>query len=667
MTGSSLDPILENVNTPLLSRALFFSGIVLLAIAAPAVAVFLAWPFLVFVPGWLLVSRVAPGISAPGRIGLGVVVSVYGASHLVNVLASIAGFGRSTVLLTTGILVVLSLILATRRLPLLAPPSTYSMAGLRATLHTERVPLLLGAGAALLVLAVLGLSAWHQTPNGWVSGGWNWSDFLVHVAIGQSIVAGNFPPVVPYFAGAPLTYHWFADFHGAILAIAAGLDVIGVFIVSSAALAGALALLVWELARTLTGNRRLAAIAVILAIGGGGLGWIRLIGDTIAGAGDPLTLLTQNPYDNTWTQGWPYFRIPSVLGTALLPHRASTFGLPGVLAAVLLVRASLRTRPVGILTAGVIAALLAPFQFYYFPATYIIVGLLVLFTGAWRSPTARRDALLFLAPLTLALPFVLGPIATQQSHGAFKFVLGWSQAPLDDGPGAITFFYATNLGLPAFLALGAVLARRLDASVRAFLVAWALAMAIIPNVALLSSIEFDMNKYFQLGAIATAILAAALIVRWPKALIAGALAFAALAPAAIAVWHVTSSTVALSDANERAGRWIAANTPERSVFVTDAFINSPVDLAGRLRLSTFGPYVSNLGYDASQREADIDAIYCEGPDTARILMARYGAGYVLSSGGVIECVDGVEPTDFASSPLFVELFRDGPVVIWAAR
>ena len=55
---------------------------------------------------------------------------------------------------------------------------------------------------------------------GWVSGGWNWSDLLVHVAIGSSIANGNFPPDVPYFAGQPLAYHWFADFHGAISATA---------------------------------------------------------------------------------------------------------------------------------------------------------------------------------------------------------------------------------------------------------------------------------------------------------------------------------------------------------------------------------------------------------------------------------------------------------------
>ena len=90
-----------------------------------------------------------------------------------------------------------------------------------------------------------------------------------------------------------------------------------------------------------------------------------------------------------------------------------------------------------------------------------------------------------------------------------------------------------------------------------------------------------MNKYFQIMWIAVAILAGWAIRRWPKPAIALVLVVSALSPALIAVWHVRSDVVALSPEQEAAGRWIAANTPERAVFVTDAFINSPVDLAGQ--------------------------------------------------------------------------------------
>jgi len=347
-----------------------------------------------------------------------------------------------------------------------------------------------------------------------------------------------------------------------------------------------------------------------------------------------------------------------------LPHRATTFGLPGLVAVVLLVVSCLPRRPAGVLLAGLLAALLAPFHFHAFPAVYLIVGLFVLASGAWRARTVVRDALLFLAPIVVALPYVLPAAFRQESEGAFRFVAGWSEARFADGPAAAAFFYVTNLGIPVLLAVAALLVLRGTQRVphRGFLAAWLVALFMVPNVVRVSSVDFDMNKYFQIMWIAVAILAAWLIRRWPKPLIAAILLVCALSPALIAIWHLRSTTVAVGLAQETAARWIAANTPERSVFVADAFINSPVDLAGRLRITTFGPYVSNLGYDPAPREADTRSIYCDGPDVAAELMAKYRATYVLSSGGV-PC-DGDPGTDFSSSPLFETLYDEDGVAVW---
>ena len=64
---------------------------------------------------------------------------------------------------------------------------------------------------------------------------------------------------VPYFAGVPLTYHWFADFHGAITSTVAGVDLIPVYFLTSALFAGVLALVVWALGRPPDRRRRVAA------------------------------------------------------------------------------------------------------------------------------------------------------------------------------------------------------------------------------------------------------------------------------------------------------------------------------------------------------------------------------------------------------------------------
>ena len=208
---------------------------------------------------------------------------------------------------------------------------------------------------------------------------------------------------------------------------------------------------------------------------------------------------------------------------------------------VLLVVSCLGRRPLGVLLAGILAALLAPFQFFAFPATYLIVFLYVVTTGAWRARTVVRDAVLFLAPVVLAAPFIASAILLQGEVGSFKLVAGWGEGRFGDGPEAVVFFYLTNLGIPFVLAVVAAFTARALPN-RWFLVAWMVALFVVPNVVVVSAVEFDMNKYFQIMWIAVAILAAWLIRRWPKPLIAAILVVSALSPALIAVWHLRSNT-----------------------------------------------------------------------------------------------------------------------------
>jgi hypothetical protein len=289
-------------------------------------------------------------------------------------------------------------------------------------------------------------------------------------------------------------------------------------------------------------------------------------------------------------------------------------------------------------------------------------------SGAWRETKVWRDGVLFLAPVVLALPYILPAALRQGTVGSFRFVQGWSEARLADGPAAVAFFYVTNLGIPVLLAIATLLVLRGANRVphRGFLAAWLVALFLVPNVVRMSSIDFDMNKFFQIMWIAAAILAAWLIARWPRPAIVAVLAVCAISPGLIALYHAWQPAVVISLPQAAASRWIEANTPERSVFVTDDFINSPVDLAGRLRITTFGPQIENLGYDPAPRAAAVKAVYCDGPDVAAERMAVYGATYVLSSGGVLDCGDA-GPTDFRASPRFETVYDVDGVSVWLLR
>jgi hypothetical protein len=165
--------------------------------------------------------------------------------------------------------------------------------------------------------------------------------------------------------------------------------------------------------------------------------------------------------------------------------------------------------------------------------------------------------------------------------------------------------------------------------------------------------------------VAVALLAAWLVRDWsPRRLAAVALP-SVLAPLLVSIWFIGSDWVTLSVSGERAAAWIRDNTPERAVFVTEANINSPVDLAGRLRITTFWAYAANLGYDPGPRGDDLTRIVCDGDTTAEQVMGTYGATYVLfSEPNPVQCPDGAVRTDFDASPRFERVFAQGELRIW---
>lgn len=645
-----------------LQDALIVAAALLVAWFVPWLAVLVVWPLLLFLPGWLAVGAIAPRIDVAGRIGLGVVGSVVLSTHLVFWLSHLAGgYSRGVVFAAATLLA------------LAVPVATWRGARLR-WIGLERGASVVAALAMAFVGGTLGVGLWRTTPTGISSGGSNWSDLGVHLSIAETLNAGaNFPPEVPYFAGVPLAYHWFADFHAATLARAADLFSVPAMVVQSAVLAGALALLVFSLARALVRGRharRVGTLAAAIAVFAGGLGWTLLFRDLANGAGSVLELVAQHSYDNQWLTDWPYFRIPSVMGTGLLVHRATTAGLPILVGAMLLLVAGLptaRQRNAGwrdnrwaIGGAGVLGALLAPFHFFYFPVVPLLGLAWVVTAGRLRDTDAPRNAAAFLLPYLAALPFVVTPALQAGGSGAVRLVALWPSVPAEDGPLGIVFFYLTNLGLPFMLAILAILARGVPKP--AFLGAWLIGLFAIPNVVVLSTVDFDMNKFFQAMWIAVAVLAAWLMRRWPMPAVAAVFALSVGSPLLVAGWTATSNNQVLSTADAAAADWVREHTPPDAVFVTDGFVNSLTDSAGRKRLTTFGPYIANLGYRPDERIADVTTIYCGG-DAAQsaALMRHHGATHVIDGGRPQPCN---APVDFATSPAFALVYDAGPR-IWA--
>jgi hypothetical protein len=185
----------------------------------------------------------------------------------------------------------------------------------------------------------------------------------------------------------------------------------------------------------------------------------------------------------------------------------------------------------------------------------------------------------------------------------------------------------------------------------------------VPNLVQLSVIGFDMNKYFQAMWVAVALLAAWLVRRWPAPALAAVLILSAPSPLLVSAWTAFNREVVLGWGEVAAADWIAANTPERSVFVTNGWLNSPTDPAGRLRLLTFTPYIANLGYPPDERAAMVNSIYCSGrPDLAADVTRSLGATYLLDTGP--PGVEGCQRTVFDDSPDWKRVFDGSGIRIF---
>ena len=611
----------------------------------------LALVFFAFVPGCALLVALRARLRPIGFLFTGVALSYALTVSLTYWLSLLLGYGRLSI----------ALAFAAASMPLLLVRTGLpSPARIWANARDDAPAAALSVAVFVLVLAVSWNSLMKDVPAGVANGGWNWSDFLLHYSIIESVNAGNFPPQTPFAAGTPLVYHWFADFLTAINSAFTGVPSIVFARVEPAFFAALLAGLSYSLARLFAGSRSASLLAAVLVVFGGGFGWLKLA--ELWGTEPLHSLIAKHSFDNSWEQDWGPWRIPSILGTAILAWRASAAGLPLLLAALLLGITAFSKRPFRwdlLALAGLVAGLSLEFHFFVAPVSFLLLGMHAL-AKAWpdreRFRLLLRSALAMLPGLLAAAPFI--PQLLERGASRFEVRLGW-EAPLSS-PEDFMMFYVQNLGLPLLLAvLGLAFARVED---KKYLVAWALTMFLIPNLFLFVPVLWDMSKFFHFAWMPLAILAGAFVARLPKPAWPLVLAPCVLSPLLIAAHFVTSDLLALSTSQLEAAEWIRSNTPERAIFVTDAWINMPTDVAGRLRLMTFGTYVLTLGIPTDERVADIRKVYCGSHEEAVAAMRKYNATYVLSGYNSQDCAN-----TYRDNPMLELVYDRGGVQIYQLK
>jgi hypothetical protein len=525
------------------------------------------------------------------------IFSVLFSVQLIYYLSLAFGYSRETILFSFLALVAIYALVVYKKGEPLERPKFLRLGQIKKT------SLLVFVVIFLISLVVLVRSVWFGNEYGIVLTGSNWQDTPLHYEIIESINNGNFPPQMPDYAGVPLTYHYFVDFHTAILEKVYGylptlLPVLNAVFILVFALA------IYALARP--NGRRVAIIATVIAVFGWGLSYFGLFSALFTGS--------FNASQNYIYQYGQTFGLPSMFDN-LLQQRPLLIGLP----AFALVLALLRDMDdkKRILLAGAITGLVFQFHNVAFFCCYVVYAVAVLS----NIKRFNRSYLYFLVPSVLALPFIFnnGPPVTFSLSTVW--IANFAQNPF--------LYYFLNLGVPLILAIVSFARAGNELLKGTFLV-----LFLIPNILLLTPNPWDMYKFFMFAWVPIAVLTGVLLARTRKIFIVTLVLLSVLTSASVVIYNVGTNYTGANWNEYQLGLWVRNNTPERSVFLTSSSIHSPpAFIGGRLVVSSYINWPYGWGIplnDIYQRQSDIDKAYAGNATDLKVVVATYNVSYVYA-------------------------------------
>ena len=524
------------------------------------------------------------------------IFSVLVSVQFIYYLSLALGYSRETILLSFLALTGIYALVVYKKGEPLKPPKFLKLKQIKKT------SLLLFTIIFLISLVVLVKSVWVGNQYGIVLTGSNWQDTPLHYEIIESINQGNFPPQMPNFAGQPETYHYFVDFHTAIIEKVYGyLPTLLPFLNAVFILVFALA--IYALARP--NGRRAAIIATVIATFGWGLSYFGLFSALLNG--------TFNVNTNYIYQYGGTFGLPSIFDN-LLQQRPLLMGLPAF-AFVLALLWNMDDKK-RILLAGIITGLVFEFHNVAFFCCYVAFFVAILFN---LKRSNIKNCLYFLVPTAFALPFILNNGPPLSISLSFVWIADFAKDPFT--------YYFLSLGIPFVIAIISFVKPGHELLKGTFLL-----LFLIPNIILLTPNPWDMYKFFIFAWIPIAVLAGVMLAKTRKIVILTLVLLCILTSASVIIYNVGTNYTAASWSEYQLGLWVRNNTPERSVFLTYYSIQTPVAfIGGRLTVSSYinWPYGQGVPLnEIYQRDAQIDSAYNGNVTALKQVILEYNVTYV---------------------------------------
>jgi hypothetical protein len=523
------------------------------------------------------------------------VFSVLVSVTLVYYLSLALGYSRWIILLCFLVLTALYILMVYKKGEPLKPKSLLKLG------QIKKGTLVLFGVVFLVSLVVLCVSVWRGNEYGIVMTGSNWQDTPFHYEIIESLNNGNFPPQTPNYIGTPLTYHYFVDFHTAIVEKMYGY-LPTLLPILNAVFIGVFAVAVYALARHY--GRRAAVVGVVLAVFGWGLSYTGLFSALFSG--------TFTPTENYIYQFKELFGLPSIFDN-LLQQRPLLMGLP-VFALVLALLRDMGDKN-RLLLAGILTGLVFPFHNVAFFCCYVAFAAAVLF----NLRKLNRGYLYFLLPSVLALPFIFSGGPPLSIGVSAAFVVDFAQNPF--------IYYFLNLGIPFILAIASFIKPGYEYLKLTFLL-----LFFIPNILVLTPWVWDMYKFFIFAWVPIAVLSGILLSKTRRIVVVTLVLLSIITSASVIIYNVGTEFPAVSWSEYQLGMWVRDNTPENSVFLTYYSIQCPPSMiAGRLRVSSYVYWPYGHGEPLSEvqaREKAIDGAYNGSESQLAAVVREYNVSYV---------------------------------------